>query len=108
MKPAPIQVQAAEFLALDPLRNIASLKVLELYLAHATVHCLSVAGHSGVLIYYPPSTTSFDRNTYQDCRAVALLTAQSLEVAGRLLELLPEAPKYVFKVGGDFERGCTR
>lgn len=95
--------RALEYFERNPLQNIPALKVLELYPTQTSAFFADIEGESGALVFHSPSVTSYDRKTYRDCSAVAMLSADGPKATHTLLSQLPSLP-VLFKIGGNLEK----
>lgn len=99
--------RAMDFLEGDVLRNIALLKMLELYGESVELAFAEVGGNQGVLLRLPVAASSYDREVYPGFDTVVFVSSASPVVTGELLEGIPAQGRYVFKLMNTADRACV-
>lgn len=99
--------RARDFLESDVLRNIALLKMLELYGASVELTFVESGESQGVLLRMPVAASAYDRQAYASFEQVVFVTSNSPEVTDALLQRVPAPGRYVFKLMNAVDRTCV-
>jgi len=93
--------EALTFLRQDPLRNIVPLKMLAAYPAEIDLHYANSDDQSGVMLLFPTSTFTYDRQSYPDDALIALINVSAPTVIEAFLPILPRDRRIIFKLADE-------
>ena len=95
---AALPTRAREWLASDLLRHVVHLKAWDAYAPSILAHHAAIGADQGLLFLHPTSINPFEAVRYAQTQQVALIDADTPQVAARLVEALPRDATLVLKL----------
>ena len=93
-----LPTRAQEWLSRDLLRHVVHLKAWDAYAPSIQAHHAAIGADQGLLFLHPTSISPFEAVRYAQTQQVALIDADTPQVAARLVEALPRDATLVLKL----------